>query len=896
MIDWVESILAGAIADRAATFVFPSQAAADSWARRAPSLFALKAVETDRFVGWDRFKEDLLSLRRAERPADRVSRAIWAASTMARQTEKPFLRRLLGPFPPSPAFSGFLARIPPSLAAIPAPAESADDEMLEDLELLRKDYAAFLADKGLFEPSWEKLPRPQAGLHYIIIAPELMEDFDRYAAALDGAPGIELRRMPRLSAPELYKFPNVFEELRWAFLEIAALLDGGTRPEDIALTLPALDEAAPHALAAAARAGVGVALREGELLSASPYGRLLRAMSECARSSFAFEETKALLLDRFASWKGGMREAARDLVRFGIERHAFAPYVDAGRRVDAWEESFELCGSNAELDLRGFYRRLKKAVLAVTGAKTFRALEAAIVTFRETFLDESSWDEGELKRVQRAMVELGSLVRAEEELDCAGRIPDPFGLFLRGLGELRYVPRNSEPAVSIYPYRVSALVAARHHFVLGCSQDGTAVRYAIATYLREDQKAKLGLVDRDASDDFAAAYALDSSARFSYAEEGIGGWSAPSPFFLGAAERAKPGAPPDFAEILERDPLRAEAEAWRSGSPLPRALLGFQKAAAASAEASLGDKGSDYGRRETRADAAAREAVLGARRTQKALLRLSATQLEEYLACPFAWLLARGLGLEEEPSGLGFFDARLAGEMAHAAVGKLFAEIAESGPFSSARLELYLSFVHPAVASVLPEFARKEGPFLVPMFSAYAPLLEDRLARLVAAESWMEGWETGDFERNFEKEYLERGIVLQGRVDRVARRGDDIALIDYKKRVLPRKSDIMAEPSSGGSLAKLQIAAYVALCESGLGRVERAAYWSIEDARRLVVIGPDGLKSREGYEAELAAFRLALAAVANGLAAGDFTLAQAEADSCGECGWASVCRCRYATE
>ncbi len=905
MIAWVESILAGAIADRATSFVFPSQAAADSWSRRVPALFAVKAVETDRFMGWDRFKESLLSPHRAERPADRISRSIWAAGVVARQTESPFLRRLLGPFPPPPAFSGFLARIPPSLAAIPSSVESSGDELLADLEILRTDYAAFLEAKGLFEPSWEELPGSRAESRYIIIAPELMEDFEGHAAALEGDANIQLRRMPRPSVPELYKFPNIFEELRWAFLEIAALLDGGVRPEDIALTLPSLDEAAPHALAAAERCGVPVALREGELLSASPYGRLLRAMSECSRTRFAFEETKALLLDRFVSWKGGMREAARDLVRFGIERHAFAPYVDAGRSVDAWEESFALRASSRELDLRDFYRRLKKSVLAVAEAETFRALEAAIVAFRETFLDESSWDEAELKRVQRAMVELGSLVRAEDELASSGRVPDPFGLFLRGLGELRYVPRNPAPAVPIYPYRVSALAASRHHFVLGCSQEGIGVRYAIASYLRDDQKEKLGLVDRDASDDFAAAYALDAHARFSYAEEGIDGWNAPSPFFFGSsaggsgalsAGRARPGPPPDFADVRKRDPLRAETEAWKSGGALPPALLGFQKAAAAEAQASLGDKGSDYSRPAARADAGAREAVLGARRTQAGLLRLSVTELENYLACPFAWLLARGLGLEEETSGVGFFDARLAGEMAHAAVGRLFARIAESGPFSSARLGFYLSFVHPAVASVLPEFARKEGPFLVPMFSAYAPLLEDRLGRLLAAESWMEGWNAGDFERSFEKKYLERGVVLQGRVDRVARRGEDIALVDYKKRVLPRKTDLVADTSAGTALAKLQIAAYVALCESELGRVERAAYWSIEDARRLVVVGPEGLRDREGYGVELAAFELSLAAVADGLSRGDFGLAPAGGESCETCGWSAVCRCRYATE
>lgn len=902
MIDWIEALLAAGIADRKVGFVFPSQAAADSWLRRAPARFGVAAIETDRFMGWDRFKERLLSRRRSERPADRVSRSLWAAGILARQGRAPFLRRILGPFPPSPAFAGFLARIPPSLGALLRQPVGFEDEVLEDLELLRTDYSGFLAAKGLFEPAWEELPPPERGERFELFAPELMEDFDRYAAVLEGLPGIGLHRMEAPGPPRLLRFPNAFEELRWAFLEIARLLDSGERPEDIAVTLPSLDEAAPYVLAAAARAGVAVSLREGELLSASPYGRLLAAMAACASSGFGFEETKDLLLDRFAPWKGRYSQAARDLVRFGIERHAYAPYVDGGRRVDAWEESFERCASGGELDLRDFYRRLKNAVSAVTGAADFGSLEARIMAFREQFLDESSWDDAELKRVQRTMVELGSLVRAEDELGCAGEIPDPFGLFLRSLGELRYVPRSSEPAVAVYPYRVSALVAARHHFVLGCSQEGTTVRYATATFLREDQKERLGLADRDASFDFSAAYALDASASFSYAEQGIGGWSASAAFFLekapGDPGRVVPLPSSDYADLLRRDPLRSEAEAWRSGGPLPGALLPFQKLAAAGAAPSLAEKGRDYGKSGARAGAAAREAVLARRRAKTGELRLSATQLEEYLACPFAWLLGRGLGLEEEPSGIAFFDARLAGEMAHEAIRRLFARIAESGPFSSSRLDSYLSFVPSAVSSVLPKFEREKGPFLAPMFSAYAPLLEDRLRRLLAAESWMEGWEIGDFERSFEKAYPELGIILEGRADRVARRGQDVALIDYKKRYLPKKRDLIVADGeeAAGELGGLQIAAYVTLCEAAGMRVERAAYWSIEDARRLVVIGPEGLKSRDQYESELAALERSLAAVAEGLAEGDFRLAPAGGELCASCGWAAICRCRYATE
>ncbi len=899
----IEDFVRARLGQREAHFVFPSQAAADSWARSVPRRFGLKAVETGRFVSWDRFKELLLSRQKSERPAERLSRTLWAAGIVARQAKQPFLSRILGPGKPSSAFVSWLSRLPPALPLLALAARSAPaDDGLADLAILHGEYARFLADKGLYEPAWEKLPVPEVDERWYIIASPLIEDFDTYAELLAAAaPAVELVPLPGARPARLYRFPNAFEELRWVFLKVAALLDSGTRPEDIAVTIPGLDQSAPQVGRAAWLAGVPVAIREGEFLSASPYARVLAAIAKAVSSGFAFEETKALLLDRFAAWKPGAAKAARDLVGFGIEYHAYAPYVEKGKRIDIWEESFALCGGPANLPLRDFYRRLKRDLRRIAEAPHFSALREAILAFRSSWLDESLWPEEERRRVERIMAELADLAMTEKELGAQGSLPEPLDLFLRVLGELRYVPRGEGRSVSVYPYRVSALLAVEQHFVLGCSQNATRVSYAPIPFLREDQKDELGRKDREATADFATAYAHDGRSIFSYAEEGFDGWSAPAPFFLA------PGAPPvaeseDYEALREGDPLRAEAAAFRGEAALPRRLLGMQKRAAAHAAVSLGPKGVDYGAAGTLAGPGARELVLSRRRLPDGRLRLPATQLEEYLSCPFAWLLSRGLRLEEEPGGVGFFDARLAGEMAHAAIRRLFAAIGDTGPFETARLPAYRGLVGPAIASVLPVFAREKGPFLVPMFSAYAPLLEDRLNRLVEAETWMEGWEAGEFEAKLQKDYPELGLVLEGRTDRLASSGGSWAIIDFKKKALPRKAELIVAPADpagepdAGSLAKLQIAAYVALCEATRGKVVRAAYWSIEEAKRLVVLGPGGLRAESGYEGELAALDQAIAYIAAGLAAGDFSLASGDSLACESCNWAAVCRCRYATE
>jgi hypothetical protein len=950
---WLEAALRPRVRERDRLLVFPSQAVADAWAKAAPERFGLGAVETGRFVGWDRFKEATLSARRAERPADRLSRTIWAAGVVARQGRSPFLQRVTGPGRPSPAFVPFLAALPPSLERTTRLAREAGgglvgrDAVLADLALLREDYAAFLARHGLFEPSWEAIRALPGEGSCTIVAPALIEDFSAYEEGLKALePALELLHLPEgkdHAPPRPAIFENSYEELRWTWLEVGRLLDRGVEGEDIVVTFPDLATQSAYALRAAELAGVPVAVKGGSPLAASPFGRLIREVQGAAGAGMDFEALRSLLLDRFVSWKEP--GAALDLVRFGVERHAYASYNSGGKRVDVWEESFALVPGSS--DLRSFYRRLKSAVMAVAEAPTFAALKAAIVAFRHSLLDESRWTEAEIAVVQRSMVELDGLARTEAELAEEGRLPSPLGLFLADLEATPYVPQGGSPGVPMYPYRVSALHPARHHFVLGASQDGIKVSYAALPFLREDQKEALGTADRDASDDFALAYCLSGSpTSFSCATESFTGWAVPHPFFPLPVPGA-PAAPEGFAATRDSCPLRAEAAAWRGDAALPPAILGLQARAWASARSSLPPTRPRYAREKASPEALA--AVLPRVSNADGALRLSSTTIEEYLACPFAWLLSRGLRLDDEPVGVDFFDARLAGEMAHAALKRLLSAMGELGPIEARRRDAYLAAVTQALEGVLPEFEAQKGPFLVPMFEAYAPLLKDRMLRLVDALLEEPGTLAGELEIALTRRYEEIDLVLEGRIDRLAvlpgrsggTDGPGHWIIDYKKNRLPPAADLLAisragrgtvtkgkakaaaaaaeedppaaipaQPHPSEELGDWQMACYVALCGATGRRVERASYWSIESAKEYRLLGPGGALPDADYGFELAALDRALAFVASGLRAGDFgtapsmasagtgggAAATAGAKACENCAWKGVCRERYATE
>ena len=871
--------------------------AADAW---AVELLKLRggALDPERLVGWDSFKEGHLSARRAERPANRVTRTLWAALVVAEQAETPFLARILGEGRPSTSFVGFLATLPPSLASIAEALErrgrrgAADDPVFSDLLALHRHCAEFMAGRGLFEPSWERGEGPRLDRPYYLLAPELVEDWEEWKDRLEGASGFSVLELPR-PEPEtpLLAYENAWEEYRDVFLRIAALLEEGVAPEDIAVTVADLDAARPWLEEAAAKAGVALVLRRGIDLASSPYGRFLAAIGETAASDFGLPAMKALLLDRFASWKEP--DSAAGLVRFGIEHHAFASWSREGRAVDVWEESFRVTGKTG---LRSFYRRLRRAVLDIARAPDFPSLRAAVTSFRAQFLDEEGWTPEELRLVERCMGELESLARAEAEYAHGARLPSPFALWTATLATERYVPQRKGALVQAYPWRLSALLPVKYHFLLGCGFDTVAVRYGAEAFLRDDQKEALGRSGRDATEDFLRAYLLSGELVLPcHATEEIGGWSAPHPFFLEGGGEPSPYPIPEATA----DPLELEKAAWRGEGALPGRLLHSQLRAFEALRTAGTEGGGDF----DPLPKSGLDALLP-RLESEGMLRLSHSLLAEYRACPFRWLVTRALGLREEKLDLDFFDALLAGEMAHRAIEALFEGMRSLGPIEARHLDEYRRLAEGAPPAILEEFTAEKGPFLEPMFEAWSPLLSDRLRRLV--ENLVEdgGWEVGELEAQRRLALPSEGILLDGRIDRLARRGEEIAIVDYKKKEIPSaRSLVLAEGEEeaeealalGSELDNTQIASYLSLVEAEGGRVGKASFWSIEEAKELLVIGDEGLRRAGAYGPELRSFRALLGSTASGIRAGRFHWAPPSSPSCKNCGSKAICRSHYST-
>ncbi len=920
----IEEILKPALRDRSVRFVFPSEICAEAWL--AGSLrMGVGAIETDRFLGWDRLKEE--AARVDGRPAsDDHLRSIFAANLLAENAAESFLSVLIPPaFAQNwPAFAGHIASRLPALARLPdamrdtrRAAMMRGDPAAADWLAIRERYVAFLDRTGCFESAYEPRTLRSLAGSTVIFFPELIEDFEEYRAALEGAPGVRLVGLPagqlalqdgasrgntrgavRLSRPD-----TALAELRQVLAEVGVLLDSGVEAERIAITVAGLDRYRPYLEREATLVSLPLALRSGKSLAATGGGRLLTALRELYSSGFSYDSLRNLTMSPAWPWKEP--EVFRNIMAEGLRLHAVASWPEGGRTIDAWERS--LGGS-----LLSTYRRLKSRTSAIATAKDFSSLLKAYNAFKAEFLspDRELWNRDTDLSLARCVVELQGLVRAQS---MAGlEVSGAFGLFMRSLDATPYVSTGSG-GVPVYAWRVAAGICPERHFILNASQDALALPSSGFDYLGPALRKELGGPhgNADAAPAFIRAYALSGdSVSFSCPRTGFGGDVAAHGFLVSLSD----GEHAQGTRVQgTRDPAYREEAAWLSGrGPAPTRLhrtqaLGLAAAALAPPSAARGD-----GALLTAATAALSRARLFREGDSRA--GMDATTIDAYHSCPYAYLYLRLLDAGPEASGIAFADALFMGEVYHEVLARLFERIRElDGRFKAERADDYRGLVGVCLDEAFTGLARKRGAFVGVVLETYRGRLERHVQNLVTLEA--ERFPSLGIifiEKEFELDYpeLAGGVVLRGRVDRVSRSEKGALIIDYKKGGLPTTA--LVAPDADGNIAKAQIPCYLRLVGATGEEIDSAWYISIEGdsnkdpGRAVCAFGASGEASvhgnktayvpDEGREAFLGAFDTALRTTVDGIFAGAFPLApkETQAEVCQDCGARGICRERYA--
>jgi hypothetical protein len=830
----------GSLGDGRTVFVFPSEIAASSWLARALVETGALALPNHRFIGWDAFKAQVFAGDEGARPATKVVRTLFARYLMDENARNPFLLTLPPPGKAalSTRFAALVAKALPALRQIP----EGDSPHLQDWRTIRERYAAFMAERGLYETAWIQRKADKPPCPYLLAYPDLTEDWTDYEAAVLAMPDTTVLLASDMPARpvEAARFPTLVDETRAVLLKIRNVLAAGVDPAGIMISVADPDRTLPVLAREAAVAGVGLDLREGKPLAESAGGRLIADMLAVARTGRSFEAMRRLLLDLSRPWRD--REAAAQLIRIGIEKHILAPIP--GQAGDIWELSMDRKDDEAA---RGFYRKLRLQCDKLAGATSFGALRAAMDSFKLVFLDDEAWDATQNDEIARCLAELELLDESAKAagMEAIGKAAD---IWMEHLESVRYLKVSRQAGIPVYRFPAAAGAMPDLHFVINLSLKAATAAARPLSFLRDDERQKAGACDRDISGGLIRLLAGSGDAVYpSWADEGPEGTRSPHPAIVSVSPEDRglsylraawlPNSEEDFAVLTN---LSSVFPIQKAGASLALTTV-------------LAGGGSSWsaGRADRPACMASelRDRIQASLSGEDGTLRLSDTALEEYRDCAFKRIFGKHLKVQAIETGLSFIDARILGSIYHEAFRLCFQPLAdqsqtivdatESGEGARPGNAEAVAAIEAAV--------RNEGSLRGP-FAAL--LLESALPKMrfsfVSAMAKARTILDGQIPVLVEEPGLQAptgiaGVLLAGRpdlvcIDPTTRTGGDAAaggyeatILDYKKSSLPNLKDL--RPDEEGRLHKLQLPLYARLVSQAGYKPVQAAYLSVEDSK-----------------------------------------------------------------
>jgi hypothetical protein len=214
-----------------------------------------------------------------------------------------------------------------------------------------------------------------------------------------------------------------------------------------------------------------------------------------------------------------------------------------------------------------------------------------------------------------------------------------------------------------------------------------------------------------------------------------------------------------------------------------------------------------------------------------------------------------------------------------------------SGALAVGRREEYRERLRAIVSKICRDYRRRNPALLDPIASEIGNRVEELIQAFLDVELSVMGEETVEgSEVRLSVEAPDIGAVLVGTIDRMSRNPEGYTLIDYKKKSVPARGDLLSS-----QLASLQMPFYIHLMKR-LGRsVSKAAYYSFENRRYHFVFGGPKTNMMSPEDAYRSASEVTerIVEMRERVAAGDYRIGDRPAPSCMRCGLQGICRSGY---
>ena len=240
----VEEIIRRELNNRDSFFVFPSELVTTYWMRKGLEL-GKKAVLSDRFLSWDKFKEKTFALNMSFTPVNKHIRTLFASSLLEENKKNGDLFKGIIRPEYSEGSNSFLSWITSVLTEVKSFRENSlliniplSDGVRDDLDLLYNRYLNLLDDREIFEPSWVQAQITDIGKEYFLFFPDVIEDFVEFASDLEKSTVVHIINSDSKPLTTIEHYRSSTIELKSLLSNVGSLMDKGASVQDIAITLP----------------------------------------------------------------------------------------------------------------------------------------------------------------------------------------------------------------------------------------------------------------------------------------------------------------------------------------------------------------------------------------------------------------------------------------------------------------------------------------------------------------------------------------------------------------------------------------------------------------------------------------------------------------------------------
>jgi hypothetical protein len=863
-----------------------------------------KAVLSDRFLSWDRFKEKTFALNMNFTPVNKHIRTLFASSLLEENKKNGDLFKGIIRPEYSEGSNSFLSWITSVLTEVKSFRENRllmdiplSEGVRDDLDFLYKRYMKFLDDREMFEPSWVQAKIEDIGENYFLFFPDVIDDFKEFASDLEKSSVVHIINTVNKPLTTIEHYNSSTAELKSLLGKIGLLMDKGVRVQDIAITLPDMKGWRVPLEAEASLRSIPLDFRQGKSLSEYPGGKLFQIILGCEKSGFSISSMKQMLLNRLLPWKD--REIAGRLFHFGMDHHCFRNYRLRGREIDVWENTLV---KSKESELLEFYQRLKSGIKKISSGKNFTEIKSSVQMFISIFLDTSFWRPGTLREFQFCLNTLNDLEDASVK---AGDLEygTPCDIWLSAIDDRIYVKRSETTGVNIFPYRVAAGASWSWHFVPGLSQDAVSVVKSKYMFLKDNQRKLLSGLESDFTDPFLDLYNVSvENIIFSFSMDSFSGPALPPSRFV--LEKA--------IELVEgnsgtvEDEYRTELGYWLGENSLPiRIFSVMKKGADFSVMSALKQKSIDY-TKDIISNTMLQKSVTSKLINERGNLHISPSSLDQFTTCPYLFLFQRGLDVSEGDYKEVFIDHPVFGQIIHDCFDRFFKYVdGSSSEFSLSLLAEYKIEINSIVDSVFNRYAALGKDFIAPAWKYCREFTRNKLVSFIEVEAvQFPGFRLAAAEKKYT--YLlkaaspsskrsarpgkDRKIELSGRIDRVSFKGDKTAIIDYKKKNHLKKADM--KPNVNGP-STFQIPFYTYLVEQSGLKVSSASYYDVTNCKYDHVYNPvakNSWCSIDEMKILLNQLEKSVNLMDERIKKGDYSVPP---DGCESCSFRRICRTKY---